>query len=189
MTLPGLEADQLAAVASVWRRERRRFNARFGGASMSPAIPPGAELEVACGEPVAPGDVAVLVVEGRVLVHRVAAVLRAEGWILTRGDATALPDLPAPLSCVLGRVAGIRNATGSHGMARAPESLPRRALLGSSLWLLARWPAGARGFVQGLWALRRWLVAYPAALRRRLRRGALPIQEEDQAEPAQPARQ
>lgn len=180
----------MAAVAGIWRRDRRRLSARFGGSSMLPAIPPGAQLLVACGDPIAAGDVAVLVVDGRVVVHRVAAVFEAQGRIVTRGDATALPDLPAPLSSVVGRVAGLQAAAGAGPVPPAPESASRNAVLSVSLWLLARWPAAGRAFVGGLWILRRWLVAYPAAALRKLRRvGAVPVEEKDQAEAAEPARQ
>lgn len=189
-TLEGLEGERLAAVADIWRRDRRLLSARFGGSSMLPAISPGAELTVACGDPVVVGDVAVLIVDGRVVVHRVGAVFQAQGRILTRGDATALPDLPVPLSSVVGRVAGLRAAGASGPVPPAPESAWRRAVLSVCLWLLSRWPAAGRAFVGGLWILRRWLVAYPAAAWRRLRRvGAGPVEEKDQAEAAEPARQ
>lgn len=157
---------------------------------MIPAILPGAELEVECGHRVDPGDVAVLVASGRVIVHRVAAVFETEDRLVTRGDATSLPDLPASLSCVVGRVAGIREGSGLRPVPAAPQSLMRRALLAACLWPLPRWPAACRGLVRGLWAARRWCVAYPAAAGRKLRRrGAAPVQDEDEAEPAEPARE
>jgi hypothetical protein len=190
MTLEGLDGERLAAVAGIWRRDRKRLSARFGGSSMRPAIPAGALLLVACGDPVAAGDVAVLVVDGRVVVHRVAAVFEARGCLVTRGDATALPDLPSPLSSVVGRIEAIQSARGAAPVPPAPESASRSAVLSVSLWLLGRWPAADRTFVGGLWILRRWLVAYPAAAWRKLRgAGAAPVEEKDQAEAAEPAGQ
>jgi hypothetical protein len=155
---------------------------------MLPTIPPGSELEVAFGEPVAAGDVAVLIDGGRVVVHRVVAIFPAGGVLVTRGDATAVPDLPAPLSSVMGRVTGVVGPSGLRAVAPAPASASRRAILGITLRWLERFPAGGRAWVRCLWVLRRWIVSYPTAVRRRLGGGA-PVCEQDQAEPAQPAGQ
>src|SRR5580704_8364253 len=52
-----LTAEQLSAVAEIWKRERRELATFFDGTSMMPAIAPGEKVVVMCGvEPVV-GDV------------------------------------------------------------------------------------------------------------------------------------
>jgi len=120
--LEPLTAERLDAVATLWKRERREFMTSFDGTSMMPAIAPGEQVVVACGVAPAVGDVAVFRFNDQVGVHRVAA--RAEGWLMTWGDANPLPDEPILHDQVIGMV---RNP---HV---APWSL-RRSLL---RWFLA----------------------------------------------------
>ena len=97
-----LTAEQLDAVATLWKRERREFATSFEGTSMVPAIGPGEQVVVACGVAPVVGDVIVFRFDDRVGVHRVVA--RTEGWLMTWGDANPLPDEPILHSQVIGTV-------------------------------------------------------------------------------------
>jgi hypothetical protein len=90
---------------------------------MLPAIAPGQQVVVDCGAEPSVGDVALFRFDKQVGVHRI--VMRNATWLLTWGDANALPDEPIEPTQVIGIV---RNAPAG------PRSL-RRALL---LTLLAR---------------------------------------------------
>ncbi len=143
---------------------------------MRPSIEPGEDLRIACGDPVSVGDVAVLVSGGRVIVHRVVA--REKGWLITRGDAGALPDVPVPAEAVVGRVAGVRRSGEFRELEPAPDSVTRRAARSACVLALRVSPGAASFLARCLWALRRFLVAYPAAARRRLTGSASDGQEE-----------
>jgi hypothetical protein len=126
-----LEGDSLAAVASLWRKTGRELRARFGGSSMEPALPPGAELLLRCGEIGAVGDVIAFLAEGRLVVHRVVARARDDAWTLTCGDARVLPDAPIrDAEAILGRVVGVWRGESLGDVPAAPDSLPRRCVVG-----------------------------------------------------------
>ena len=132
MSGPLLGTAELAAVAQLWKSGRRELVCRFGGTSMRPAIAPGAEVRLLCGEgAAAPGDVVAFVDEGRVIVHRVVAALPG-GALVTRGDARLLPDrLLRGAGQVLGRVVAVRRG---DAFAEVP------AARGSSAQALVLWP-------------------------------------------------
>lgn len=149
---PGaLSAAELIAVASLWKRMQRTVEARFTGASMEPAIRSGARLRLACGAPVAPGDVAAFVHDGHVLVHRVLDV--APPLMLTRGDALVVPDGPAPLERAFARVEAIEDGGEWHAPAGHRDSAPQRVVrFLCAFGLSAAW---ARVVVAGLRRFRR----------------------------------
>jgi hypothetical protein len=93
-------AAELAAVAELWKRERREFETSFSGTSMLPAIAPGQTVVVKCGLEPGVGDVALFRSNSQIIVHRVAA--RAGPWLMTWGDANWLPDEPVEVSGVIG---------------------------------------------------------------------------------------
>lgn len=98
-----LTGERLTAVAELWRRGARTITASFDGRSMLPAIAPGTPLTIDCA-PFTPavGEVIAFVAAGQVIVHRVVA---SRGWVLTRGDANRLVDLPVrDASALMGRV-------------------------------------------------------------------------------------
>ena len=98
-----LTGERLSAVAELWRRGAKRLTASFDGRSMLPSIQPGQPLTIDCA-PFTPaaGDVIAFIHEGKVVVHRVVA---SRGWVLTRGDANRLVDLPIrDASALMGRV-------------------------------------------------------------------------------------
>jgi signal peptidase I len=93
-------AAELEAVAALWKRERREFQACFSGTSMLPAIAPGQSVVVKCGLEPAVGDVVLFRSNSQIMVHRVTA--RAGPWLMTWGDANWLPDEPVEVSDVIG---------------------------------------------------------------------------------------
>jgi signal peptidase I len=113
-----LTTEQLDAVAEIWKRERREFVTFFDGTSMMPAIAPGEQVVVMCGVEPAVGDVILFRFDNQIGVHRVVA--RTETWLMTWGDANALPDFPITPANVIG---AIRDA---H---RLPRSLYRSLVL------------------------------------------------------------
>jgi hypothetical protein len=101
--LSGLE---LQVVTALWVRTRRCVEAVFRGDSMAPAIADGSLLRLHCGRRPRRGDVAALVWDGHLLVHRVVALGRT--GLRTRGDALLVPDPPVPRSLPYARVAALR---------------------------------------------------------------------------------
>src|SRR6266566_9584122 len=94
-----LTGPYLQAVAALWKQQRRSLITSFRGFSMLPTISPGVPLEIVCDDEARPGDVIVFTHRGEVVVHRLLA-LRGN-WMLTRGDANDLPDLPEWRSALL----------------------------------------------------------------------------------------
>jgi hypothetical protein len=124
-----VEGEALAAVASLWKKTGRELRARFGGSSMEPALPSGTEVALRCGETGAPGEVIAFLADGRLVVHRVVARAADGSWILTRGDARALPDAPIlDPEAVLGRVGGVWRAGSLEPIPVPPDSVRRRWL-------------------------------------------------------------
>jgi Peptidase S24-like len=103
-----LSAVELAAIASLWRRERRKFVTSFVGTSMLPAIAPGQQVFVDCGAEPAVGEVVLISFDNQIGVHRIVA--RVASWLLTWGDANALPDEPIELAQVIGVVRNVPTA-------------------------------------------------------------------------------
>jgi hypothetical protein len=160
---------------------------------MAPAIPAGAEVRVRCGEPAggaggapgpgasagpaagpAVGEVWLLVVNGRPVVHRVVARAPDLAWVLTRGDAALLPDPPASAGDLVGRVLTVRRGEGHEPPPPGPASPGRRLALALAVAVLRRSPAAGRRLVGLLWVGRRVLVQWPRAAWGRLRGGAGP---------------
>ncbi len=123
MTL-ALSDVELAAVTSVWTAKRRELTASFGGTSMLPTIVPGERLLLHCGVEPLVGDVAAYVLHDQVVVHRIVALSREEGWFLAWGDANALPDPPFRHDQLIGTVSGVERL-----IAAPPRSVWRRALV------------------------------------------------------------
>ena len=179
MALEGWSAERLDAAARLWKRDRKVFTARFAGTSMRPTIGPGEEVRVRCGVGIRPGDVAVCQQGRRILVHRVLFLSRRADWVLTRGDATCVPDLPIPVDSVLGTISGLVADDGEHDLPPAPDSWTRRAIGRLSEVAFNRTPAIGRFFVRSLWFLRKWLFVIPGVAVRRLRgRGGAPGEQE-----------
>jgi hypothetical protein len=125
-----VEGEALAAVASLWRKTGRELRARFGGSSMEPALPPGTEVVLRCGDAGATGDVVAFLADGRLVLHRVVARAADGAWTLTRGDARVLPDLPIrDPDAIVGRVTGVFRAGALEDVPPPRDSAPRRWVL------------------------------------------------------------
>jgi hypothetical protein len=188
--MTGLSGEALAAVAQIWKRERRTLSARFGGSSMRPTLPPGAELTFVCGEAVAAGDVAVMLHRGRILVHRVVACSERGGFLRTRGDGTWLLDPAIALKDAIGRVVGVREGDRVVPPAAAPNSAWRRAHAAFTFRLLERAAPVGRAMIALLWTARYGLWLMPSALLRRGSGGAsTTIQDQEDRDRGQPERE
>jgi hypothetical protein len=164
-----LRGGRLEAIAAIWRRERRQLAARFGGVSMEPTIAPSAEVLLQCGVHPGPGEIAAFTVANRILVHRVMARSPAGTWLLTRGDANAIPDPPISDIALIGTVVRVRHGDQFVEPPGPPTSRGRRVTLALCLLGLRANPRVGRHLIQLLWFLRRWFVLAPRAVIRRVR--------------------
>ena len=105
---------ELSAIADLWKRTRRTFVARFDGVSMRPTIEPQQTVTVHCGQDATVGEVILALRGSNVVVHRLLWRSRHEKWVLTRGDACTIPDLPL-------------NADDIAGVVEAPPFVERTA--------------------------------------------------------------
>jgi len=119
--LQSLSAEEIDAVAVLWKRQGRQFETFFNGTSMLPAIAPGQLVTVICGVEPMVGDVAVFRYSDQVGVHRVVA--RSSTWLLTWGDNNPLPDEPIIPVRIIGTI---------RDVPAAQKSLHRKV----SLWFL-----------------------------------------------------
>jgi hypothetical protein len=83
--------------------------ATIDGVSMTPTIAPGTRVRLrrADGHILRSGDVVAFEYNGRLLAHRIVHIgrtLPSSRYLLTRGDAMLLPDIPVRLDCVIGMV-------------------------------------------------------------------------------------
>jgi hypothetical protein len=172
--LASFSGDELKAVASLWKRERRELTTSFSGVSMLPTIAPGTPLVIACGDEARSGDVIIFIHRGQPVVHRLLSFSRNGRWMLARGDANAIPDLPIARDALVGRVTAIaggpvlqQRETAGRALARriasaalAIGAVPARLLIGL-MWRI--WGAnvkavttvrlyGASGFLARVWS-------------------------------------
>ena len=135
---------------------------------MEPVLISGAEVLLICGQGGAPGDVVAYRVGERVVVHRVVARAGGGGWIVTRGDARWLPDVPiAGPEAILGRITGRRGADGYEALPHPTSSVVRSAALWPLVALLRVSPRAGTGLIRGLVTARRSLLRVAAGLRAR----------------------
>ena len=83
--------------------------ATIDGVSMTPTIAPGTRVRLrrADGHILQSGDVVAFEYNGRLVAHRIVRVGRTRAsrrYLLTRGDAMLLNDVPVGLDCVIGIV-------------------------------------------------------------------------------------
>ena len=124
--LTSFSGDELTAIASIWKREARQLTTSFSGASMLPTIAPGASLEIVCRDDARSDDVILFLHRGQPVVHRLLSFSRNGQWMLARGDANAIPDLPIPRDAVVGRVKTVAGANVSQHRESGVQSLARR---------------------------------------------------------------
>lgn len=157
-------AAEWPAIASLWKKTGRELVARFGGTSMEPTISPEAELLLRCGDQAEPGDVIAVLIHDQVVVHRVEA--RGRGFILTRGDAQILPDVPVrDPAAVIGRVVGIRQGEGWREPDAPPRSWARAVVRSVFASIASVSPPAAAVALGALLALRRRFVALLGGIR------------------------
>jgi len=104
------------------------------GTSMLPSVWPGdvLSIEPAPGKDVVPGDIVLVVRDGRFFVHRL--IEKRESHWITRGDSLPQNDPPLAEAQVLGKVSLIHRRTGDI----VPK--PRLAVFSRALaWMLCRW--------------------------------------------------
>jgi len=163
-----LEGEALVAVASLWRKTGRQLRARFGGSSMVPALPPGTEVLLRCGEEGARGDVIAFLAEGRLVVHRIVARAPDGSWTLTRGDARVLPDVPIlDPDAILGRVAGVWRAASLEDVPAGRDSPAGRFVLRLFSAAIQASPRAGAAALRGLHAGNRLARTLPLWLGRR----------------------
>jgi hypothetical protein len=135
---------------------------------MEPAVPAGTEVVLRCGETGGPGDVIAFLSGGRLLVHRVVARAPDGAWMLSRGDARLLPDVPiVDAEAVVGRIAGLWRAGAVVSVPGPPDSLPRRWVLGLASGMLRASPRAGVAALASLHAAGRWARTLALAAGRR----------------------
>lgn len=120
--------DRILAVAERFQKEGRVIQSRVKGPSMGSCLPDGAPILIGLRqcEAYPPGSIVAFVGAQKVTVHRVVFCGRrgrARGILVTRGDASRLPDPPIEIGCVLGEVIAVQ----SEGGWVAPVAGARRA--------------------------------------------------------------
>jgi hypothetical protein len=131
---PTAHGDELVAVGTLWRATGRQFTTSFLGTSMLPTIAPGVEVTIDCGRAWAASDIVAYVVAGRLIVHRIEAASDDKRWLLTRGDASVIPDDPFEAAdAVIGVVTSIHRGEGWIDPTAAPRTWLRDQISRASL--------------------------------------------------------
>jgi len=160
-----LAAEELAAIARLWRGSRRELTARFGGSSMEPSLAPESEVVLRCGAPASVGDIVAYLADDRVVLHRLEAISPRDGALLTRGDALWLPDPPVRDSdAVLGVVIAVRQGDGLAPPPPPPQGAGRQAALWPFRAILALSPSATAALLTRLIWSRRVLFSAARAL-------------------------
>ena len=138
-----LQADpaRIVALASILRAPNRSIESTVEGMSMGQGLPPGSRIRIELIERARydTGEVVAYLFDGQVIVHRVVHRGRigvAAGHVLTRGDATLVPDPPVGRDRILGPVKGVWRE-GRWMELSGPPRRSLRARAASSLLLIA----------------------------------------------------
>lgn len=127
--LAPLDGAWLRGASEIWRRQGRNVWASFAGSSMSPTILAGEEVLLECGVDVGVGDVALVMLDDGIAVHRVLARSSDGHWILTAGDANLLPDQPLyGVDRVVARIRCKRLGAEPRPLASPPRRALKRVL-------------------------------------------------------------
>ncbi len=176
-----LRADpaRTLAVAENLRAPDRWFESTLTGMSMGAGLGPGSRIRVALVHRARyeAGEVVAYQAGNQVIVHRVVHRGRAAaalGHLITRGDATLVPDPPVAHGRILGPVTGVWRAGGWMPLGGPPRRALRARL---ACALLSAVASGAlylspRATAHALIALHRSVGALRAALGRSPRRPA-----------------
>jgi Peptidase S24-like len=167
--MDALRADQLQSIASLWKSTGRSLVTSFTGGSMQPTIAPGERVMLRCTDQVKAGDVAAVVLDTDVFVHRVVAVSDNPPWWLFRGDANLLCDLPVMhSSAILGVVEGIERGGTFVPLGTVRVPLRTRLTTGITIALMRVWPVAANRILQFSIATRRLFLAAYNGMRSRI---------------------
>jgi hypothetical protein len=133
------DARRIRALTERFKRRGDLIESRVEGGSMSGSLPRGSRIRIACTDRGvhAVGEIVAVLFDGRPIVHRVAYRGHwggARRYLITRGDAPVLPDMPAEIGAVLGPVIAV---DAGAGWRPPPAALPRRRPLLSAALLLA----------------------------------------------------
>ncbi|HXQ53482.1 MAG TPA: S24/S26 family peptidase [Stellaceae bacterium] len=154
------DADRIRALAQQFKDRRHVLESEVRGFSMRGALPNCCRIRIECrhGDTAAPGQVVAALVGDKIVVHRVAYIgrfARARGFLVTRGDSTAFPDLPIDVASILGEVIAVETAAGwrTPPASAAPVGRPwlARLLIGAMAGCLEIHPRLARGLGGALW--------------------------------------
>jgi hypothetical protein len=138
-----LQADpaRIVALASSLRAPNRSIESTVQGMSMGRGLPPGSRIRIELIERARydTGEVIAFLSDGQVIVHRVVhrgRIGMAANHVLTRGDATLVPDPPVEHARILGPVTGVRREARWRDLSGPPRR-SLRARVASSLLLIA----------------------------------------------------
>lgn len=130
-----LRADpaRTLAVARSLRSPDRSFESTVTGTSMGPGLGPGSRIRIALTHRARYeiGEVVAYLADRQVVVHRVVhrgRAAAARGYVITRGDATVVPDPPVDHGRILGSVTGVWRAGGWTPLGGPPPRSPRAKL-------------------------------------------------------------
>jgi hypothetical protein len=131
--------EPAAAVARLLRSAGTVIESTIEGRSMGATLPVGTRIRIRCVEPddLVTGDTIAYLLDGRPVAHRLVArctVGHGRGWLVTRGDATILCDLPVRPERLVGMVVA-REVGGTWKAVDAPPA--RRGWRAAAAGLLA----------------------------------------------------
>lgn len=179
--LLGSDPARALALARSLRAPGRHLESTVKGNSMEPGLGQGSRIRIALAHRARyeRGEVVAYLADHQVVVHRVVhrgRAAAARGYLITRGDATLVPDPPVNHAQILGPVTGVWRAGGW----KPPDGPPHRSLRARVARALSLAAAVAglhlspRATARGLHALHRAVGALRAALARNGPRKAQP---------------
>jgi signal peptidase I len=177
-TRPLPEADSVGAVLSLCEQAGIELIATVDGNSMTPNLSSGSRVRLRPVDPASlrVGDVIAFVHNRRLIAHRIVGLGRTRAsrpYVLTRGDARPLIDVPVHRESIVGVVSAAQRSDADWA-ASQPAALRRSKLLFAAMFaslsgrLLDFSPRGAAHFIRFAW--RGW--ALMARLRGRPGAGA-----------------
>jgi hypothetical protein len=151
---------RVVALASSLRAPDRLLESTVEGTSMGRSLPPKSRIRIALirRERYETGEVVAFLDANSTIVHRVVHRGRfgaAAGYILTRGDATLVPDPPVNHQRILGPVTGIWvDGHWAHPCAAPNRSLRARMVISiathAAAWTMVASPRATRALLMFL---------------------------------------
>ncbi len=130
--------EEIRSLARLLKQSAACIESEIRGGSMGDTLPSGTRVNIHCGEQLTlePGQIIAFLGGARLIAHRLCGRGRhasVRGFLLTRGDATALCDAPVHVDTVLGIVTARRN----DGVWQDVPSAPAASSLASTMRGLA----------------------------------------------------